>query len=120
MQKQGTSRTPGDGYLKNGFQVFFDANERVEFIELCKERWFGCTLFGLPILRTPASDVISELSSRFAFDPTRREFGYMFIFTRIELGLWRPVIPKSDKDRSGRFFATVGIGVSGYYSEGRF
>ena len=107
------SRYPTDAWFQNGFQVFYEGEEpTVAFIELSGECDLEAILFGLPVFATTVPILISEVSRRAKLDETDPELGYTYIFPSLELAFWRP----DNDDDEAPFFATVGIGVSGYFS----
>ncbi|WP_146009458.1 hypothetical protein [Deinococcus planocerae] len=105
-----------DAYHGNAFQVFFDEEERIEFIELSRNDGIGAIFQGTDLLHTPAEQVILLLCSVANLDSNHSELGNTYTFPELELSLWRAVIPQGDGDSEGRFFNTVGIGKLGYFS----
>jgi hypothetical protein len=93
--------------------VFYEGEEpTVAFIELSGECNVEAILFGLPLFATPVPILIPEISRRAKLDETDPELGYSYTFPSIELAFWRP----DNDDDEAPFFATAGIGVSGYFS----
>jgi hypothetical protein len=87
------------------------------------------------VANPPAEEIISWLTRETPYDDSDSESGYSFIFPQLELSLWRPSRPEdvepieedaSEADRAyfweeferARYFATVGLGMPGYYSNG--
>ena len=105
-----------DTYNDFGFQVFFDAKDTVEYIELSAGRPIPVIYKGISVFETRADDLIEIISLDAPYDENDPEFGYGYIFPMLELSLWRPVIPESRNDEVGRYFSTIGIGIKGYYS----
>lgn len=106
------SRYPTDAWFQNGLQVFYEGDQpTVAFIELSVECNLEAVLFGLPVFATPVPILISEVSRRAKLDEIDPELGYTYIFPSLELAFWRP-----DNGDEAPFFATVGIGISGYFS----
>jgi hypothetical protein len=107
-----------DAYHRSGFQVYYKGDvPRVEFIELSRECGFDAIYRGRDVFDTEAEDLVEFIAQDAPFDDRHQELGYSFIFPRLELSLWRPVLPEVDP--KGRFFSTIGVGVEGYFSRGR-
>ena len=105
-----------DAYNDSAFQVFFDAKETVEYIELSSGGPIPVVYKGISVFETQADELIEIISLDAPCDQNDPELGYSYIFPRLELSLWRPVIPESQNDEDGRYFSTIGIGRKGYYS----
>ena len=71
---------------------------------------------GLDVFSRPADEVVAHISKEVAPDPHDPEYGYSYIFPAWELALWRPTIPAHASDDDGRYFSTIGIGVTGYFT----
>lgn len=114
IRKSPSSREATDAWFANGFQVFYAGEmPAVEYIGLSAGVGFSAMLFGHDVFTTPASTVVSLVQEHAAFDATDPELGSSYIFPSIELSLWRPDCDELE----GNFFATVGIGIRGYYSQ---
>jgi len=72
---------------------------------------------GMDVHRTKASHVVATISKDAPFDPEDPELEYSYLFPKLELSVWRPAVPENETDAEGKFFATVGVGRKGYYSE---
>ena len=105
-----------DNYHNGGFQVFFDDNDKVEFIELLRESGFSATAKGMDLFTNSAKEVLAMVARYSDYNQDDLEVGYSYVFHDLELSLWRPNVPETDEDEDGKYFSTVGIGVSGYYS----
>ncbi len=108
--------TDTDSYLNNAFQVFFDHDDKVEFIELSNTPAITATYKGRDVFALHADDVVRLVARDAPFDPDDPELGYSFMFPDLDLALWRPFPPKDEHDPEGRHFATIGIGKRGYFS----
>ena len=116
FMKDQSDTVPTDAFHASSFQVFYDASERVEYIELSKSEEVEPIVFGEKILQLRADDAVELVERHAAFDESHPELGYSYVFPALELALWRPVIPESEDDEEGRTFSTAGVGVSGYFS----
>lgn len=111
-----TSRHETDAFHQNAFQVFYDGEPpTVEYIELSRSSVLRAVYRDLDVFATPADEVVTYISRDSGFDQSDPEIPYSYLFRGLQLSLWRPTIPASDKDTEGRFFSTIGIGKSGYY-----
>ena len=105
-----------DFYYENSFQVFFDENDKVEYIELSKSDSFKAIYRGVNTHTTEAKRLIAHLLQDARFDESHWELGYSYIFPALELSVWRATLPADEADEEGRYFATIGVGKRGYYS----
>ena len=116
--RKGSSVAPlTDAFHHSAFQVFYAGDQPiVEYIELSRDAELRAFYRGLDVFATPADEVAAFISRDAIYDEAGREFPYSYIFRRLQLSLWRPVLPEDDD--SGRFFSTIGIGRRGYYDDG--
>jgi len=105
-----------DAYHRNAFQVFFDAEDRVEYIELSFDEELQALYKGVDAHRTEAMELVACISKDAAYDPDDWELGYSYAFPALDLAVWRPVMPEGEGDEDGRCFATIGVGRRGYFS----
>lgn len=102
------------GYL-DGFMINFDKHNTVEFIELAKSAEY-CALFnGIDLHNIKANDAVEFVNKFDVFDKDDPEIGYSYIFKKLQLSLWRGVLPECEHDSDGMHFETVGIGVDDYF-----
>ena len=114
MEQPPTSLPKRDAFYGSSFQVFYAGDQStVEYIELSRESQVRALYRDLDVFATLADKVIAFISCDSAYDPSRRESGYSYIFPDLQLSVWRPVLPQDDQ--RGRFFSTIGIGRKGYY-----
>jgi hypothetical protein len=116
FMKDQADTVPTEAFHDASFQVFYDASERVEYIELSKSPEIEPIVFGEKVLQLRAEDAVGLVERHVAYDDSNPELGYSYVFPALELALWRPVVPESEDDEEGRTFSTVGVGVSGYFS----
>jgi hypothetical protein len=113
FHKTPNSRYPTDAWFESNFQVFYEGDEAtVAFIELSNGANVEAVLFELPVFATSIPALISEIGLRAELDKSDPELGYSYIFPSLELAFWRPY----NDDKEAPYFATVGIGVPGYFS----
>jgi hypothetical protein len=107
-----------DAYHGNAFQLFFDENDRVEYIELSKSPDLSVNYKGSDVFGLSANDLVALVSRDAPFDPNAREIGYSYIFPLLEMSVWRPTIPEpEDVNPEWTTFAAVGVGRKGDYSK---
>ena len=117
FKKVGTSRYDADAFHESGFQIFYGGDDpRVEYIELSGGCGFEACYRCRDVFTTLANELVEFIAHDAPYDEAHPELGYAFIFPKLELSLWRPVIPESEDDPEGRLFRTIGIGINGYFS----
>ncbi len=105
-------------YHNSSFQVFFDRDNKVEYIEVSRYEPLRVTYKGTNVFETKANDLVQTISSDAPFDPDDPELGYSYTFPQLELALWRPIVPKDDNHNSQHhYFSTMGVGQPGYFSQ---
>ena len=114
------SELANDAYIldegRSGFYVFFDADDRVEYIELSG---VSNAVYKETLIFSTLAEQLTEIISRDAdYDPDDPELGYAYTYPQLELALWRSAKPDIDSDNieEGKFFAIIGIGKAGYFS----
>ena len=105
-----------DAFHSSAFQVFYDADDRVEYIELSRGRDVEPQIDGLSVLEVAADDAVAHVRRLGEFDADDPEVGYSYVFPDLDVALWRPVIPEDEDDPDGRTFSTVGVGIHGYHA----
>jgi hypothetical protein len=114
------SKHETDAFHDGGFQVFYTGEAPlVEYIELSRDSGFRVLYKGLDVFATAVDQVLAHVTGDAPFDPANPVLGYAYIFPELDLSLWRPVLPESPDDPQGREFATMGLGVPGYYGDRR-
>lgn len=101
-----------DLFHRNSFQVWFDAGDVVEYIELSRDADFEATLQAVRILQLPVDQAVRFVERFAPYSTTDPELGWSYVFPMLDLSLWRPVTEGPE----ARTFATVGIGRAGYYA----
>lgn len=99
----------------SGFMVHFDENGFVEFIELARSNQFVATFEGLDLHAALAKDVIELVTKYDDFDKEDPEPGHSFIFQKLQLSLWRSVVPEDSEGTDGQYFEAVGIACNNYF-----
>jgi hypothetical protein len=113
--RKADSATLTDAYDLQGFHVYFDEDERVEYIEIFPSR-MPAMYKGVSVFETKADDLVAEISKDAQCDKDDPELGFSYVFPELELSLWRGMIPESEDDVEDDYFSSLGIGRKGYYS----
>jgi len=92
----------------DGFFVDFDAEGRVEFIELAQGARFRGLFHGVCLHELPAEEAVAFVSRYGEYDANHLELGYSYIFVDLQLSLWRGTLD--------RRFEAVGVAVDGYFA----
>lgn len=113
----------GDGdeerewYLED-LAIDFNADGKVAFIELAESENFRALLDGECLHELDADSAVAHVEKLASFDPNGPEPGYTYIFPKLQLSLWRPVVPDASQvpdDPTGRTFEAVSVGPVGYF-----
>ena len=111
-----------DRWYESEFQVHYDDDLRVEFIELHgrEAEHTRVTICGLDAFNIPAVALIGQLSEKLAseFDASDDEIPHSYVWREWDVALWRQVAPEDEPDteeHDGHFFWTVSIGRKGYF-----
>jgi hypothetical protein len=107
--RKGDSARLTDAYHASAFQVFFDEDDRVEYIELSVSEEFQALYKAVDVHMAATKNVVAWISKDSAYDPEDPELGHSYVFPSLDLAVWR----STDQDRR---FATIGVGRKGYFS----
>ena len=124
-------------YYNNEMAIDYDEDGKVEFIEFLGgvDGTLQPVIYGKPAFETLADDIVSILSDKNGNEIDDYENGCSYTFPNISVGIYRPTTPKGiEKDieemksdgeydveyaeeemRKASHWATIGIGVKGYY-----
>ncbi|MBD5519128.1 MAG: hypothetical protein HDR07_11850 [Lachnospiraceae bacterium] len=124
-------------YYNNEMAIDYDEDGKVEFIEFLGgvDGTLQPVIYGKPAFETLADDIVSILSDKNGNEIDDRENGYSYAFLNISVGIYRPTTPKGVEEdieemksdgeydveyaeeemRKASHWATIGIGVKGYY-----
>jgi hypothetical protein len=106
-------RAKRDLFHGNAFQVFYDATDTVEYIQLARSGDIDASFEGQRILDIPADDAVRFVERFAPYSTSNPELGWSYLFPALDLSLWRPVT----EGEEGRTFASVGVGRAGYYAD---
>jgi hypothetical protein len=112
FRKTPDSRTLSDGYRKHTLQVYYDDDDRVEYVDLSSpgDGSIGAMYKGLDLFAIGAEDVVALISQAAPLDASQPEPGCLYTFPELEMALWRPYAPGDESDPEGHFFSVVGVG----------
>lgn len=108
LKKTPSASHPTDIWHDGAFQVFHRAEPpEVEYIEISCSGAVEALLFGVDVFVTPAPTVLSMVGSQ--AELKEEDGGCSYLSPALEISLWR-------EHANDPVFATVGIGVRGYFS----
>lgn len=99
----------------SGFFINFDTEGKVEFIELANSDEFEALYKGVNLHKLKANDALSIVLKEDSYDASDPELGYSYIFKKLQMSLWRGIVPEDESDIDGQYFEAVGIGRENYY-----
>ncbi len=109
---KGPGDTPVDAWHEFALQVFYDADDRVEYVEVSRDADVVAVLFGQPVLSMPVCAVVELVGQHAPHDPEDPGLPECWTFPDLDLSLWRP----HDGEEHEGCFATVGAGCPGYFA----
>jgi hypothetical protein len=112
--KTPTSERPTDGFHELCVQVFYDSDDRAEYIELSRDPSIHPQLDGVRVFEIPAAELVKQLGRDADYDSESEDDPTDVVFPDLSMSLWRPYGDSPD-DPDSRFFRTVGIGRVAYY-----
>jgi hypothetical protein len=104
-----------DTFFESSFQVHYDSEDSVEFIETASHPAFR-TMFDRHALHEMPVEAVVELTSKTA--PGRWDGDSTFTVPALQLAFWRAVSPEPDQDPDdpdGRYFDSIGAGRLGLF-----
>jgi hypothetical protein len=104
---------PIDAYLGSHYQVFFDSAGLVEYIELSGDGPVVALYRQISVFETKVEALVAHLCRDADYDRTDWELGYSYIFPKLALSVWRPIMDNAEHP----YFATIGVGIRGYYGQ---
>ncbi|MBK1884624.1 hypothetical protein JIN85_19565 [Luteolibacter pohnpeiensis] len=112
--KTPTSERPTDAFQELCVQVYYDSDDRAEYIEISRAPSIHPQLDGAHVFEIPATELVQQLGRDADYDSDSEDDPTDVVFPGLSLSLWRPYGDDPD-DPESRYFATVGIGRVGYY-----
>jgi hypothetical protein len=106
-----SSQWPTDSWFSGALQVFYSGEPpRVEFIELSRGSELEALVLGNAVFSIPAREVLSRIPQ--GTQVLAEEEGSSYVVPELELSFWR-------EGCDDEYFASVGIGMPGYFSRER-
>jgi len=125
-------------YFASELRIDIDNNDKAEFIEFLggTDGALQPTIYGVPAFGTDADGLYKLLAEKNGGDINDSENGYSYAFLNISVGVYRESIPSdieemiaeaesegypmstediAEERRKAAFWATIGIGIGGYY-----
>ena len=110
------SRHETDSFHGSSFQVFYTGESpTVEYIELSGGAEVRALFGEQSMFETPANELIAVLADQHALETDDDSSPCDVLFPGLQMSLWRPYTPESPTEEDGRYFATLGLGVTGYF-----
>ncbi len=110
------SRHETDAFHQGALQVFYTGEApTVEYVELSGGGELRAVFEGQSLFETPADELVTILGRTHAQHCDDDATPCDVVLPDLQMGLWRPYAAESAGEEDGRYFATVGIGVPGYY-----
>ena len=109
---KGPGETPSDAWHDFAVQVFYDADDRVEYVEIERGEEVRAVLFGQPVLELPCAAAIELVERHARHDPEDRDLPDGWTFPDLDVSLWRP----HDGQEDAGCFAALGVGRRGYFA----
>lgn len=106
---RGTGESPVDAWHDFVLQVFYDGDDRVEYIEVERDDALQAVLYGKAILALAVDRALAHVRRHGGDEPRRDELPYAYVFGELDLALWRPHAGEEDAG----CFASLGIARDG-------
>lgn len=101
--------TPVDSWHDFVLQVFYDADDRVEYIEVERDEALHAVLYGEAVLMLSIDRALAHVCRYGKDQPEGGELPYAHVFPALDLALWRA---HDGEDDSG-CFASLGVAREG-------
>jgi hypothetical protein len=116
FRRSKNERYETEGYHGGTVQIqYYGDNPSVNFVELVGAGDFVAVFHGIPVFQTKAERLIELFAKYDQFDEGGPEPGYLYIYRKLDIGLWRSAMPESHDDPDGQFFETIAVGAGSYY-----
>lgn len=96
-----------DYYFNNAFQINYDKNENVEFIEVSSHKDYQIILDEISIFDNSPEKILNLLKKHDLPDENNSEYPLNIIFKNLDLTLYR-------EHNENEKFDAIGIGIKGY------
>lgn len=106
-----------DAFFQTSFQISYDNDDRVEFIELARDPTLTVLYKGHDVFMLTAEELVQLVSQDAPYDPNDPELGFSYTFLDLDIALWRATVPEDEDDPDGRFFDSISVGRQGYFGK---
>lgn len=106
---RGPAENPVDAWDDFALQVFYDADDRVEYIEVERDDALQPVLFGEAVLTLSVHQALAHVCRHGDDQPEGDELPYAYVFPALDLVLWRPHAGEEDVG----CFASLGVARQG-------
>ena len=106
---RGPGETAVDAWHDFVLQVFYDADDRVEYVEVERDESLQAVLYGEAVLRLPVDRALAHVCRHGDDQPEDDELPYAYVFPALDLALWRP----HDGEEDSGCFASLGVARRG-------
>jgi len=100
---------PVDSWHDFVLQVFYDADDLVEYIEVERDETFAALLYDEPLLLLPVDRALAHVCRHGHDQPEGDDLPYAHVFPALDLALWRP----HDGEEASGCFASLGVAREG-------
>ena len=102
---RGAGESPVDAWHDFALQVFYDGDDRVEYIEVERDEELEAVLYGEAVLALPVDRALAHVCRHGHDQPDRTRLPYADVFAALDLALWRP----HDGEEDVGCFASLGV-----------
>ena len=106
---RGPSESPVDAWHDFTLQVFYDAGDRVEYVEVERDEELQAMLYGEAVLACPVDRALAHVCRHGGDQPDADALPYAHVFAALDLALWRP----HDGEEDAGCFASLGVARRG-------
>ena len=106
---RGSGETPVDAWHDFVLQVFYDDDDRVEYIEIERDESLQPVLYGEAVLKLSVDRALAHVCRHGDDQPDDDELPYAYVFPALDLALWLPHAGEQDAG----CFASLGVARRG-------
>lgn len=99
----------------SGLMIDFDEAGTVEFIEMARSEKFFADFDGQNLHGITANDAVALISKYSELQEDDAEAGYSYIYPKLQISLWRSILPENVSDENGKYFEAIGAARDGYF-----
>lgn len=99
----------------DGFFVIYDSAGHVKYITVTDSEKYDIDFKGFNPLKISSHEALKLFEAYDSYDASHHEVGYLFIFKKLQMGLWRGVMYEDEEETIERKFEALGVGRAGYY-----